>query len=347
MNKPKLIRGPWNLSDLKSVPKNGLNVFSCFACGGGSTMGYKLSGYNVLGCVEIDPKIIEVYRKNHHPKYSFLMGVQDFVNLPKDKIPEELFNLDILDGSPPCSSFSKAGARERLWGKEKKFKEGQAKQVLDDLFFHFISLAKRLQPKVVISENVKGLIMGNARGYVKQIFKEFDLAGYDTQLFLLNASRMGVPQARERFFFISTKKSLGMNKLELSFNEPLITVKEAWIGLQGQKGDKLWPCYEKIWDKVPPGEKGEHYGGTSQACHKINRYKVCRTLTSQNGHVLHDTEKRNLSILEYARIQSFPDDYNYVKEGNAHAGYICGMSVPPLMMQRVSYEVAKQLFKVY
>lgn len=275
------------------------------------------------------------------------MGVQDFVSLPKNKIPEELFNLDVLDGSPPCSSFSKAGARERLWGKEKKFKEGQTKQVLDDLFFHFINLAKRLQPKVVISENVKGLIMGNARGYVKQIFKEFDLAGYDTQLFLLNASRMGVPQARERVFFISRKKSLGMNKIDLYFNEPLITIKEAWAGLSKQYGDSLPPSYNRIWDKIPPGDKGEYYGCKSQGSHKINRNTICRTLGAQSVHTMHDKEPRNLSILEYARIQTFPDDYDYVKEGNAHAGYICGMSVPPLMMQRVSYEVAKQLFKVY
>ncbi len=172
----QLKTGPWLLSDLKNVEKNGLKVFSCFHCGGGSTMGYKLSGYEVLGGVEIDPEMMRVYRANHNPKHSFLMGVQDFNKLPRDKIPAELFDLDTLDGSPPCSSFSMAGSREKAWGEKKKFREGQATQALDDLFFNFIETARILQPKVVVAENVKGLIIGNAKGYVKQIFQMFNLA---------------------------------------------------------------------------------------------------------------------------------------------------------------------------
>jgi hypothetical protein len=63
------------------------------------------------------------------------MGVQEFNKLPLNKIPADLFELDILDGSPPCSSFSMAGSREKAWGEKKKFREGQAHQVLDDSFF--------------------------------------------------------------------------------------------------------------------------------------------------------------------------------------------------------------------
>jgi len=185
--------GPWKLTDLKDIPKNGKKVFSCFHCGGGSTMGYKLAGFDVLGGVEIDGKMMEIYKENHNPKYSYRMGVADFNKIPNDEIPSDLFGIDILDGSPPCSSFSMAGSRESQWGKEKKFREGQAEQVLDDLFFHFIATAAKLNPKIVVAENVKGLIMGNARGYVKQIFNEFDKIGYDCQLFLLNAAFMGVP----------------------------------------------------------------------------------------------------------------------------------------------------------
>lgn len=112
-------------------PKNGLKVFSCFACGGGSTMGYKLAGCEVLGCCEIDPRMNKVYVKNHNPKYNYLMDIRDFNKL--DDLPEELYHLDILDGSPPCSTFSMAGQREKAWGVEKRFKEGQKLQTLDDL----------------------------------------------------------------------------------------------------------------------------------------------------------------------------------------------------------------------
>ena len=70
------------------------------------------------------------------------------------------------------------GNREKDWGKEKVFREGQAEQVLDTLFFDFIDLAKELQPKVVVAENVKGLILGEAKKYVRKIYEEFDKAGY-------------------------------------------------------------------------------------------------------------------------------------------------------------------------
>jgi len=100
----------WKLSDLSKVKQNGLKVFSCFACGGGSSMGYKLAGYTVLGNCEIDAKVAEVYKQNLHPRYSFVMDVREFLALPDDKMPPEFFELDVLDGSPPCSVFSTAGS---------------------------------------------------------------------------------------------------------------------------------------------------------------------------------------------------------------------------------------------
>lgn len=99
-------------------------------------MGYKRAGFKVLGNVEIDPKINRMYVENNHPKYNFNMDLREFNN--RDDLPEELYHLDILDGSPPCTSFSMAGVRVKMWGKEKKFREGQKMQTLDDLFFVFL-----------------------------------------------------------------------------------------------------------------------------------------------------------------------------------------------------------------
>jgi DNA (cytosine-5)-methyltransferase 1 len=78
-------------------------------------MGYKLAGFDVIGCNEIDPKMMAAYRANHNPKHSYLEPIQTFKN--REDLPPELFDLDILDGSPPCSSFSMAGNREKDWGK--------------------------------------------------------------------------------------------------------------------------------------------------------------------------------------------------------------------------------------
>src|SRR5690606_11009646 len=98
----------WTLKDAVFSKDKG-KVFSCFACGGGSTMGYKLAGFDVIGANDIDPKMAEVYTTNHNHKYYFLESIVDFAN--RKSFPNELYNLDILDGSPPCSSFSMAGAR--------------------------------------------------------------------------------------------------------------------------------------------------------------------------------------------------------------------------------------------
>jgi DNA (cytosine-5)-methyltransferase 1 len=88
-----------------------LTAFSTFHCGGGSTMGYKLAGFQVLGGVEIDPRMSAIYVANHAPKYEYMESIVDFVQRSDDSLPSELFKLDVLDGSPPCSTFSMAGDR--------------------------------------------------------------------------------------------------------------------------------------------------------------------------------------------------------------------------------------------
>jgi DNA (cytosine-5)-methyltransferase 1 len=304
-------------------------------------MGYKLAGFDVLGGVEIDPEMMAVYRANHNPKYSYLMGVQEFKK--ETNLPKELYYLDILDGSPPCSSFSMAGSREDAWGKNKKFREGQANQVLDDLFFEFIQIAKLLQPKIVVSENVKGLIQGNAKGYVEMIFKQFHEAGYDTQLFLLNAAKMGVPQKRERTFFISRRKDLNLPKLVLNFNEKEILVKEAFKDLVNQKGKSLSAAFVEAWkwcSKNNNHRVEDFFNPRKFWHHQLAIYnKVAMTQTS-TVRLISQYRPERLSDTEVTRIQSFPDDYNFLK---LDAGYVCGMSVPPLMMERVALEVKKQL----
>ena len=109
----------WYIEDLKRIPKNGLKVFSCFACGGGSSFGYKLAGFDVIGANEIDPEMAWHYKTNHNPKHYYLEDIRKFRQ--RTDLPRELYELDILDGSPPCSSFSMAGSREKGWGKKKSF----------------------------------------------------------------------------------------------------------------------------------------------------------------------------------------------------------------------------------
>lgn len=335
----------WNLKDgYNFVNKHNHKVFSCFACGGGSTMGYKMAGYDVLGCCEIDPKIINIYRQNHNPKYSFLCDIRDFIN--KNDIPQELFDLDILDGSPPCSTFSIAGSREEAWGKEKVFREGQAKQTLDDLFFYFIKLAQKLKPKIVVSENVKGLILGNAKGYLKQIMEGFNEIGYETQIFLLNGATMGLPQARERVFLISKRKDLNLPTLKLNFNEKPIHFSE--IKDIYDKSCNITPREYNLWNNKKYGEcsLADTNKRVNNKCNSFSsRYiydnKIAATITANDGNILFSIP-RHMNKKELCLAGSFPLDYNFVDE---KPQYLIGMSVPPLMMAKLSYEIYKQLLK--
>ena len=306
-------------------------------------MGYKLSGFDVLGGVEIDPQMMAIYKANHNPKHSFLMGVQDFNKIPREDLPAELFDLDILDGSPPCSSFSSAGSREKAWGKNKKFREGQAVQVLDDLFFHFIETARILQPKVVIAENVKGLITGKAKGYVKEISQMFNHAGYDLQLFLLNAAFMGVPQKRERTFFVARKKSIGLDKIKLDFKEEPIRFSQ--IKTNSCQTTDLSKRELILWENrkindlhigfINKRMTGKISGFTTMLQHDS---KCLYTITASDSNILY-SEPRHLNRREYMHGQTFPDDFNFLK---AKTKYITGMSVPPYMMNRISKQVELQ-----
>lgn len=333
----------WNLSDLEKVPKNGLKVFSCFSCGGGSTMGYKMSGFDVIGCNEIDPEMMRIYKLNHSPRYAYLESIRDFIK--RDSYPKELMNLDILDGSPPCSSFSMEGNREKDWGKNKKFREGQKHQILDDLFFSYIELARKLQPKVVVAENVKGILQGNAKGYVKQIIKLFKMAGYDVQLFLLNAATMGLPQKRERVFFVANR--MNFNKLKLDFNEKSISVKEAFESIKeiNYKGRDLSNISMiEYYYKCKPGENFSKYHPKKYfySIGKISKDTPCGTLTSKKMQWWHYESPRDLSKLECCVLSSFPIDYKF--KSDCLAKYQVGMSVPPLMMHKISEQIYKQWF---
>lgn len=342
----------WTLQDAKFTKDKG-KVFSCFACGGGSTMGYKLAGFDVIGCNEIDPKMMEAYRVNHNPKYSYLEPIQTFKM--RNDLPQELYDLDILDGSPPCSSFSMAGNREKDWGKEKKFKEGQSQQVLDTLFFDFIDLAKKLQPKIVIAENVKGILMGNAKKYVKQIYKDFDEAGYYVQHFLLDSSKMGVPQRRERVFFIAMRKDIAqpflqqvdmftvIPKIEIKFNDVEIPFKNFD---SGKLGLKLYPSVLEWYDKTKPGESVgnciRRHGFKEKlfSYSKVNPDNVLKTILASydSGEFRHDSP-HYLHNDDIILGGSFPMDYNFL---NLKVKYLVGMSVPPIMIARIAEEIYNQ-----
>lgn len=324
--------------------KNGLKVFDTFICGGGSTMGFKLAGYEHLGGVEIDEKVAECYKLNHSPKYLFIEDFRKFVE--KKEFPEELYNLDVFSGSPPCSSFSIAGNREKDWGKSKVFAEGQKEQRLDDLFLEWVKMVQILKPKVAIAENVKGLILGNAKAFLNKIIQEINKINYDVQIFCLNAATMGVPQKRERVFLVLRRKELNLPKLKLEFNEKPILYHEI-LSNKSKQG-----ISNSLLKLLPFVKKGDV--NFSKACKRYNgkesffnsslvyRNSVVPTLTTKGSLVDFETMKK-MNEEELRRASTFPVDYKFI---NRNPIWYMGMSIPPLMMYRIAKEIAIQLFNI-
>ena len=291
----------WTFADYPE--KNGLKVFSCFACGGGSTMGYKLTGCDVLGCCEIDPKMNEIYVKNHNPKHNFL--------------------------------------REEGWGKKKKFREGQAEQTLDDLSFVFIETVNKLKPKVMIMENVEGLLLGEAWAYVQRIYKELHNIGYSVKHWLCKGEYMGIPQTRHRVFFIAIRNDIDFNidKIDLSFNYEPIPFGEIKEGtgepLNPETVVYKWLCKANENDKrisdtlLRLGEKEKLFN--ERICWEHN---VVQTVASHGG-MYRGTEKTRVSCEDIINAQTFPQDYDFINRTRANVQYICGMSVPPVMIKRI------------
>lgn len=328
----------WNLADgypSANIQKNEYNVFGTFICGGGSTMGYKLAGFNHLGGVEIDPPIADIYKTNHKPKHLYNLDIREFNKLID--LPTELFNLDILDGSPPCSTFSMAGSREKAWGKEKVFREGQAKQSLDDLVFVYCDTIIKLQPKVFLLENVKGIIQGNAKVYSKNIVKKMTDAGYTVQVFCLNAASMGVPQKRERVFFIGHKKEFDLPKLKLEFNEKSISYGEFE---DDNFENKIANCDLQYYDICKQGNSiaSVHPKGNRFNSIKLSKNGIVNTIAS-GSELYHYEKKKALSNNELKMCGTYPLDYNFK---SIEPKYLIGMSVPPVMTAQIANQIKIQ-----
>ena len=349
----------WRLSDgfpAEGMRYHGRKVLSCFSGGGGSSMGYKLAGYDVVGGVEIDGRMADCYERNLKPRFLFRGDIRDLV--AAEGLPEELSGLDVLDGSPPCTSFSTAGKRERDWGKEKKFREGQKRQVLDTLFFDFIALAGRLRPKVVVAENVTGMLKGRAVKYCARIQDTFRAEGYATDWIILNSDVMGVPQSRGRLFFFGIRDDLfhGVGKSGLlqafpdlqgflRFSERKIPYREVEDESKSSVEDfNLHKCFLPFLSLVKPGyfigsihPKGSFFGHV-----KIDPGRPISTVTaqvkSQQEH-FHYGGERTVNTHEYVLCSTFPLDYDF---SGLDAKYVMGMSVPPVMMAQVALRVKER-----
>jgi DNA (cytosine-5)-methyltransferase 1 len=289
-------------------------------------MGYKRAGCTIVAANDIDPEMAWHYKRNLNPPQYFLCPIGDLITAD---LPPDLYDLDILDGSPPCSTFSMAGSREKAWGKDKHFREGQAKQVLSDLFFDYLDLVERLKPKVAIAENVKGMLLGNAKGYTKMVMARFKEIGYRPQLFLVNAADCGVPQRRERVFFCAIRNDIDAPPLKL---EP----KHRWISA----GEALKDMRDDLngWQMVTASNQRHTIAGRTKPW-PLTQPSPTLVAQSRDELIMGRTFK-SWTYQDAKRLGSFPDDY--VAKSDKIGKYMIGMSVPPKMTEAVARAVIDQ-----
>ena len=195
------------MAEIGAVEPNGFTVVSTFSGAGGSCYGFRLAGYRVLWASEFVDAAAETYAANYPATPLDRRDIRDVRGAEiLDAIGSSRGDVDVLEGSPPCASFSTAGKRAAGWGAVKPYSD--TKQRVDDLFFEYARLVDEIRPRVFVAENVSGLVKGVAKGYFKRILTALEAPGYVVGARLLDAQWLGVPQARARIIFLGVRADL-------------------------------------------------------------------------------------------------------------------------------------------
>lgn len=342
---PYLFPLEWRLADLLKIAlANGTRgkVFSCFGAPAGSSLGYMLGGYDVVGFNDSDPKISAIYVKNLNPKYPFITDIRKFKTM---ELPLELYDLDILDGSFPCDLFSICGVRDKSWGVKKRYKEGGIEQTLDDLCFELADVVGKLKPKVMVAENVAEFARGEAKNrYYNPFVAKLNSFGYQVKSFIVNFKHMGVPQSRKRLIIIAVREDIAnlvnLDSLTMVFNEKPIPMKKI-ADYQGRtitapKKLEVWEhrtLKDKGFGKINLRIKGVHKDFN---CKIVKPTDICPTITTSGKNALiHYGTAQHFSDTELIKASTYPLDYDFCGK----VGYIVGMSVPPYAMAHISHRI--------
>ena len=371
---------PYEMQDVGlAESKNLFRVISTFAGGGGSSTGYRLAGGHILAINEF----VEEARNTYHANFPHTLIIPDDIKKLSGKDFLEPFEmkpgqLDILDGSPPCSAFSvagklshgKGGKHSDGWGQTKKYSDDQVVENIEDLFFEFLRVADEIKPKVIVGENVKGLTVGEAKEYFNRINNEFSNIGYDVSAKVLDSKHFGVPQSRARTIFIGVRQDITA-KIGLTFmniasifpseNKDLVSLEEGLEGLEIDKEEAKWleekwqnTAYYKATSSLMPDDpekvlSGDDYGQRSKHFNmkRASRFKPAPTVTAMgsgatNAGTIHWNVQRKLTIKELKRVMSLPDDFKLTGTFNQQAER-CGRMVPSLMMKAIAESIYEKV----
>lgn len=335
-----------SLAEVRAAVTHGRTVASTFAGCGGSSTGYRLAGFRVVWANEFIPLAADTYAANY-PETPLdrrdIRTVRGAELLAAAGL--EPGELDVLDGSPPCASFSTAGKRSRRWGEVRAY--SSTKQRVDDLFDEYLRLVEEVAPRVTVAENVGGLVTGTGKGVFKRILARLDRLGYVTAAQKLDAQWLGVPQRRQRVLIVGVRRDLGRTP---AFPTPLpyrYGVADAFAGLPPQvlppeasiEGSAIGTA--ATW--LVAGQQSARYFSLILA----RPGEPCPTITGSRKHpgtacVLH-WERRHFTIPELKRLCGFPDDYVLLGRYMEQVERL-GRAVPPPLMRALAATIAAEIF---
>jgi DNA (cytosine-5)-methyltransferase 1 len=351
----------WTKEEQINKPIKQYTYGTTFSGAGGTSLGLEyLNRFQNIFYNELDSKQSTLYNLNLNPLYGFDMPIQELVSMDLSDKPE-MFDLDVLQASPPCSLYSAANNNaEQMKGQDSsKFscsEDGGMCQVIDELYQPAIELCGKLRPKVFIIENVTGLLFKKNKVYVDDIYKRLTDLGYKTIHSTVKGENIGLPQSRNRVFFISIREDLEFNEFNLDFNEPKALIKD--IKYTDEPTLSLTPHKLALLEHYQEEDKhlghirtrldGKNTGfGT-----KINvpSRDIFSTITTKSdvNIVLNVVNGRNVftsaTPQQLIQAQSFPLDYNF---NGKSIYYALGMSVPPLMIAKIVERIEKSILEPF
>ncbi len=321
-----------------------MKVISLFSGCGGLDLGFEMAGFEIPIANEFDKTIWETFKANH-PKTHLIEG--DIRNIKESDFPDEI---DGIIGGPPCQSWSEAGALRGIDDERGK------------LFFEYIRILKNKKPKFFLAENVSGMLANRHSEAVQNILKMFKECGYSVSLTLVNAKDYGVAQERKRVFYIGFRDDLHINfvfpKGSTKSDEKKLTLKDVIWDLK----DSAVPTLEKNKHNPAAINNNEYFTGayspifmsrnrvkswdeqafTVQAsgrqCQlhpqapKMEKIAQDKCRFAQGKELLY----RRMTVREIARIQGFPDDFQFIYTDTNNAYKMIGNAVPV----HLAYEAA-------
>lgn len=344
MNKYKIP----TLEDIKKIPQQ-FEFISLFAGGGGSSTGYRMAGGNCLVANEFVPEAAKTYRTNYPDTVVIERDIRSIT--PEDLLKasgKNKYELDLLDGSPPCSAFSTLGAKEKGWGKTKKYSDTKQKNV-EDLFYEYVRMVEGIMPRVFIAENVAGLTKGKAKGYLNDILRRLKALDYRVEARLMNAKNLGVPQSRTRLIIIGARDDLLCADTAQDLHprpiDGYVAMRQAFEGLTATDNDLKETCIKKykVYQLLKTLKIGEqHKKAFSLIRCDPNNVSPCITATNSNlgAREVRHWDLRAFTINELKRLMSLPDDYMLTGTYQQQAERI-GRMVAPFVYRAVGEHLIK------